>query len=75
MDNIPSYNSGFYHLKHFDEHLAQFLTDINIDIDWYVLITSKFLILQNSLPIERYNLLVSLLMRCYTTKPESISIS
>lgn len=74
IDSIPAYNSGFYHLKHFHEHLAQYLTDIQIDIDWYILITSKFLTLPDSVPIERYNLLVSLIIRCYTNLTDSISI-
>lgn len=69
MDNLPAYNTGFYHLKHFEEHLAQFLNDIHIDLDWYVTITSKFLQLQDSTPTERYNLLASMLLRYHSEKP------
>jgi hypothetical protein len=69
MDSLPAYNSGFYHLKYFEEHLSQFLNDIQIDTQWYLIITSKFLLLPDSQPIERYNLLASLLMRCYYNEP------
>lgn len=69
MDSLPAYNTGFYHLKYFEEHLSQFLTDIQVDTDWFVTITSKFLLLPESQPIERYNLLASLLMRYYYSKP------
>lgn len=57
MGSIPAYNTGFYHLKHFEEHLAQFLNDIQVDLDCYVAITSKFLLMPESTPVERYNLL------------------
>lgn len=53
MDSLPAYNTGFYHLKHFEEHLSQFLIDIQVDLDWYITITSKFLLLPESQPIER----------------------
>jgi len=69
MGNLPAYNTGFYHLKHFEEHLAQFLNDIHIDLEWYVTITSKFLLLPDSTPTERYNLLVSMLLRYHSEKP------
>jgi len=69
MDSLPAYNTGFYHLKHFEEHLSQFLIDIQVDLDWYITITGKFLLLPESQPIERYNLLASLLMRYFYSKP------
>jgi hypothetical protein len=69
MGSIPAYNTGFYHLKHFEEHLAQFLNDIQVDLDCYVAITSKFLLMLESTPVERYNLLVSMLLRYYSEKP------
>jgi len=69
MDCLPAYNTGFYHLKHFEEHLSQFLIDIQVDMDWYVTITSKFLLLPESQPIERYNLLASLLIRYFNNVP------
>jgi len=69
MDSLPAYNTGFYHLKYFEEHLSQFLIDIQVDTEWFVTITSKFLLLPESQPIERYNLLASLLMRYYYSKP------
>ena len=63
IDNIPAYNTGFYHLKHFEEHLAQFLNDIQVDLECYVTIISKFLLLSDPTPRERYNLLLSMLLR------------
>lgn len=69
MGSIPAYNTGFYHLKHFEEHLAQFLNDIQVELDCYVAITSKFLLMPESTPVERYNLLVSMLLRYYSEKP------
>lgn len=65
-DNIPAYNTGFYHLKHFEEHLAEYLNDIQVDSECFVAITSKFLLLSDATPRERYNLLVSLLLRYHS---------
>lgn len=63
IDCVPSYNTGFYHLKHFEDHLSQFLNDIQIELEWYVIIMSKFLLIPDSTPLERYNLLTSMLLR------------
>jgi hypothetical protein len=61
--SLPSLNSGFYNLLYFNDNLSTYLTDINVSHETYVFIMSKFLLLPDTTPVERYNLLYSLLLQ------------